>query len=261
MDFDITQPVDSIDKVPEQFRPLYAQGGDGKFVVDEKFRGVQGAIAGLNTANKAARTEAATYKSKVVDLSPLAEFGTDPVSIKAAFDQRVTELTAKGGDKATAVEQVRREMAAANAAAVQAEKTRSEAYRGQLHTILVKNEALSALAEAKGIPELLMPFIENQVRVNEADGQFAVQVLDGKGEVRYSLTTGQPMTIKELVATMKADAKYGRLFESTVQQNNGGGGMPPGNGSRRPAPQQGEKSANDKISAGLKNLTGRFPQR
>lgn len=256
MEFDFSQPVESIDKVPEQFRPIYGQGTDGKFAIKDEFKGIGAAVIGLNNANKAARLDAETFKKKVVDLSPLAEFGADPATIKATFDQRVLELTTKGGDKAAAVEQVRKEMGTAHANALAAEQQKTNAYKGQLHTILVKNEALTSIAEAKGVAELLMPFIETQVRVAEADGQFTVQVVDAKGEPRYSNVTGQLMTIKELVATMKADAKYGRLFESDQQGGGGGGGTPPGSTRRQPTPQQGELSPNDKIAKGLASRFG-----
>lgn len=247
MEFDLNQPADSLDKVPEQFRPLYAQGQDGKFVVDDKFKGVATAVIGLNTSLKAAREDA--KKRTPVDLSPLAEFGTDPAAIKAEFDKRVADLTAKGGDAAKAVEKVRSEMSEANKRALDAANAKTQAYQTQLYTMLVENTALAAVAEAKGLPDLLMPFIKNQVKVVEEDGKFVVHVVDGAGERRYSGVTGQPMTIKELVAGMKADPKYGRLFESEQQQ--GGGGMQPGAGTRKAPVQGATKSANDKIASGL----------
>lgn len=251
MDFDFNQPVESIDKVPAEFRPLYAQGQDGKYAVSETAKPVITAITGLNTALKAAREEA--KNKKAVDLTPLAEFGADPVAIKTAFDARVAELTAKGGDVAKAVEKVRAEMGEANKQALAAQQAKTDAYKGQLYSMLVKNDALSAIAEAKGLPDLLMPFIENQVRVVEESGAFVVRVVDAKGEPRYSNVTGQPLSIKELVAGMKADPKYGRLFES--EQQSGGGGMPPAGGRQTP-PQGGgnrqDMSANSKIAAGLK---------
>ena len=246
MDFDLNLPVDAIDKVPEQFRPLYAPAQDGKFVVDEKYKGVKEAITGLNTSLRASRDDA--KKRTPTDLTPLAEFGTDPVAIKAEFDRRVSDLVAKGGDAAKAVERVRTEMAAANAAALSAANAKTSAYQTQLYTMLVKNDALSSIAEAKGVPELLMPFIEKQVKVMEEDGRFVVHVMDDKGERRYSGVTGQPMTIKELVTGMKADAKYARLFDSEKQ---GGGGMLPGGGTRQPPASGTTKTANDKINAGL----------
>lgn len=255
MEFDFSTPVESVDKVPEQFRPLYVTAADGKFTVDAKYKPVVEAVTGLNTSLKAAREDA--KKRTPVDLTPLAEFGSDPAAIKAAFDTRVAELTAKGGDAAKAVEKVRAEMTEANRRALDAANAKTQAYQSQLYTMLVENTALSAISEAKGLPDLLMPFIKNQVKVAEEDGKFVVHVVDAAGERRYSGVTGQPLTIKELVTGMRADAKFGRLFES--DQQSGGGGMKPGAGSGAGQGGAGkpERSANAKIAAGLSN--NRFP--
>lgn len=249
MDFDLNAPQESIDKVPEQFRPIFAQGEDGKFKVDPKFTGVASAIVGFNKSNQALREELKGKKS--VDLSPLAEFGNDPATIKANFDARVAELVAKGGDAAKAVERVRSEMSAAHKAALDAANANGSRYQNLLHTHLVRSEALAAISAEKGVAELLMPFIQNQVKVTEVDGRFSVVVLDDKGEPRYSGLTGAPMTLAELVKGMKADPKFGRLFES--DQQGGGGGMQPGAGRRgNPNVNDGtEKTAANKIRDGL----------
>lgn len=255
MEFDLNQPQDSLDKIPDQFKPIFAPGADGKFTVDPKFKGVADALTGFNKTTQTLRNELKTKTT--VDLTPLAEFGTDPAAIKAAFDARVAELTAKGGDAARAVEKVRSEMTAAHQAALTAEQNRSRGYQGQLHANLIRSEAVTAIAEAKGVPDLLMPFLQTQVKVVEADGRMNIVVLDDKGEPRYSGVTGQPMTVKELVTAMKADPKFARLFDS--DQQGGGGGMPPGGGRqapRTPLGGQQEKSANAKIASGLK---ARFP--
>lgn len=263
MEFDLNAPQDSIDKVPEQFRPIFAQNSEGKFALDPKFTGVATAISGFNTSNKTLRTQISELSKKTaVDLSPLSDFGADPATIRAAFDARVAELTAKGGDAAKAVEKVRSEMTAAHQAALAASNERTSRYQSQLHSHMVRSEALGAIAEAKGLPELLMPFIQTQVKVVEADGKFNVVILDDKGEPRYSGLTGQPMTMKELITSMKADPKFGRLFESE-QQGGGGGAQNGGRGGARQIQNtnQQEKSPNSKIRDGLSkrfpNLTAR----
>lgn len=250
MEHDFTKPADSLDAVPEQFRPLYAQGQDGKFIVNEAFNGVVGAVTGLNTSLKAARLEA---KNKTaVDLTPLAEFGADPAAIKTAIDAKLQELqeaaTKGGGDAKANLEKIKGDLAKGHSDAMTVVNAKVEAYKGQLYGLLVENSATAAVAEAKGVPELLLPFIKQQVKVVEENGEFKVYVVDGAGDQRYSGVTGSPMTIKELVAEMKANAKYGRLFES--EQQLGGGGKKPG--VNTPPRQQGkELSSVDKINAGL----------
>jgi hypothetical protein len=248
MDFEFT-PVDSIDKVPEQFRGIYKQGDDGKFVPDDAHKGVIEAITGLNRSLKAARAEA---KAKTpVDLSPLADFGKTPEEIKAAVESRINELqeqVAKGGDAKVNLEKIKQDLAAAHAKDLERANKRSEALQNQLYGLLVENAATAAVVELKGVPELLLPFIKQQVKVVEEEGQFNVYVVDSSGDRRYSGVTGQPMTIKELVAEMKANEKYGRLFESEAPA---GGGMPPRGGSTPPRQPGRVLSANEKIAVGL----------
>lgn len=241
--------VASLDLVPQEFRPLYVEK-EGKHVVNDQFASVSGAILGLNKTLKTVRDESAAAKKGVVDLTPLAEFGADPTAIKTAFDARVAELVAKGGDATKAVEKVRTEMATANKTALDAANARTTALQNQLYGHLVKSEATSAIATAKGVAELLMPFVEQRVKVKDEDGAFTVTVVDDKGETRYSGVTGQPMSIKELITEMKADPKFGRLFESDQQQ--GGGGFRPGAGKGTPPASGKVLTANEKIAAGLK---------
>lgn len=253
MEFDFSQPVTDVNAIPAEFRPLYVEK-DGKHVLNETFQPVAGAVVGLNRSLKAAREEAATAKKGIVDLSALTEFGATPAEIKTAFDARVAELTAKGGDATKAVEKVRQEMTTANAKALELANGRTTALQTQLYTHLVRGEATKAIAEAKGVPELLLPFVEKSIKVVDNDGAFTPIVVDEKGEQRYSGVTGQPMSIKELVAEMKGNtAVYGRLFDSDKQA--GGAGTKPG-AARAAQRTTGAdvKSSNAKIAAGLSAL-------
>ena len=248
MDFEF-QEVESLDVVPDQFKGLYAEA-DGKFRLNENYKGVAEAVTGLNRSLKAARAEAKAMKGKG-DLSALAEFGEDPASIAETIKTRISELEGQlaNGDKAKVnVDKIKEDLAKAHSKDLEKVTKRSEALQTQLYGLLVENAATTAIAELKGVPELLMPFVKTQVNVLEEDGEYRVFVVDGQGDRRYSGITGQPMSIKELVAEMKANEKFGRLFESEAPQ---GGGTPPAGG-KRPAQQpRAQMSANDKIKAGL----------
>ena len=140
-------------------------------------------------------------------------------------------------------------MIEANKKELEKRDQRNQALQNQLYGLLVENSAVAAVAELKGVPELLLPFIKTQVKVAEENGEFKVQVLDGQGEVRYG-ATGSPMTIKELVQEMKAQEKYGRLFESEAPA--GPGGKPPGSGRSTPVRPSGkELTSAEKIAQGL----------
>jgi hypothetical protein len=115
---------------------------------------------------------------------------------------------------------------------------------------MVRAEAVTALAEAGVIdPELAIPFVEKRVKVEEKDGKFTVFVTDEAGDIRYSGTTGAPMSIKEFVGEIKADQKFSPLFKS---EQRSGGGTPPG-APNRPAlkPTGKDMSPTEKIAMGL----------
>lgn len=252
MDFEF-QEVDSIETVPEQFRGLYSEA-DGKFKLSESYKGVAEAVTGLNRSLKAARAEAKALKGSKVDLSALADYGQTPEEIAQAVQSKVQELEGQlaNGDKAKLnLDKVKEDLAKAHSRDLEKVNKRSEALQTQLYGLLVENAATTAIAELKGIPELLMPFVKTQVNVVEEEGEFRVFVVDAQGDRRYSGVTGQPMSIKELVSEMKSNEKFGRLFESDNQQ--GGGGTPPGGAKRPNERAPAERSSVDKIAAGLRN--------
>lgn len=238
---------DSLDKVPEAFRGFYAPEPtvDGKYIVAENLAPAAQAIVGLNKALKAARNDA---KTKAVDLTPLQEFGSTPAEIKEAIDNKINELMSQDENAKVNIEKIKQDLAKGYAQESEKTKTRAEALQNQLYEMLVKNEAVTAIAEAKGVPELLMPFISGQVKVTEEDGKFQACVVDSAGDIRYSGVTGQPMSIRELVAELKSNEKFGRAFESEAPK---GGGMNPTSGKPTNTPK-GDITATDKISQGLK---------
>ena len=248
MDFEFQQ-VDKIDLVPEQFRGIYEEK-DGKFSVGESFQGVTTAVIGLNKSLKAARAEA---KGKTaIDLSVLSDYGATPEEIKESVAGKITELQneiAKGGSAKLNLDKVRQEMTAAHAQEMHKKEIRNDALQNQVYELLVVNNATAAIVEAKGDPDLLMPFIKSEVKIVEEDGKFNAYVVDAQGDRRYSGVTGQPMSMKDLVLEKKGNEKYGRLFES---ESPAGGGMQPGSGMRSNKNGSGELSATQKISAGLK---------
>lgn len=253
MDFDFEVPVTDLNKVPENFRPLYVTGQDGKITLDAsdpKLKILIDSTMGMSRALKAER--AAAKAKKTVDLTPLAEYGDSPETILSRFTEMTTEMQdqLKAAGKVD-VNKIKADLAKQFTGEIDKHKVRSTALQGQLYGMLVDNAALTAVTDLKGTPELLMPLISKSVKVTEVDGKFVVQVVDAAGDVRYSGATGNPMTIKELVASMKADDKYSRAFDSDHQ---GGGGGTNTNGSGQPVRQQvktSDMTAMQKIAAGL----------
>ncbi len=255
------QTVANLDKVPKDFHGLYVADGDA-FKLDtanDAVKSAVSAITGLNKALVAARGEVRTLKGQKVDLSALSEYGTDPESILAGFSATLTEAqaSAKGEgneDLERQVGKIKEELAQGHAQEKEGMTARIKALTGQLHGLLVTGEAKSALGEANALDsDLALPFLERQVKVIEEDGEFKVNVLDDAKDVRYSGTTGAPMTIKELVTEMKSQEKYGPLFKS---ESPSGGSTP---ATHRPRPQgaTADMTPTEKIAVGLDKMRRR----
>jgi hypothetical protein len=258
MDFDFSTStvVDSLDKVPEDFRGLYKENDDGKFKLnteDPSVKSAVSAVVGLNKALKAARGEVATHKSKAVDLSPLSDFGSSVDEISAGVKAKLEELQAQAASTGKAkidLDKIKQELAAAHAKETEGMTNRNKALQNQLYGLLVETEALQAL-EGKAInPTLALPFIKQKVQVVEEDGKLQVFVVGEDSTRRYSGVTGQPMTIKELVAEMKASDTYAPLFKSEAPR--GAGGNPAAAATKTQIPNPGQSlSSVQKIKAGL----------
>lgn len=246
MEFDFT-PQEDLTKVPEAFRGMYntEANEEGKYTVNESLAPVSAAVLGLNKALKAARTEA---KTKAVDLSPLSEYGDSPEAIKETIEAKLNDIMSKDENAKVNIDKIKKDLAEGHSKELTKQQERTEALKNQLYTMLVQNEATTAITEAKGVTELLLPYVKQQVQVKEEDGKFEAFVVDAQGDVRYSGVTGQPMSIRELVAELKATEKLGRAFESDTQS--GGGGMTPNSGRRTPNVAA-DKTSVDKIAAGL----------
>jgi len=252
------QEVDSLDTVPENFRVFYGQGDgeSGAYKLrsdDPVVSAAVASISGLANSLNAARSDADRARKSKVDLSVLSEFGDTPEVIAEEFRNRLAEQAKAGGkDAASELQRLRDEMTKANQAALGERDTVIEGLRDQLFTQMVDSEAVRAIAEQKGVSELLMPFVRQQVKAVEEDGQMRVYSVDANRDRRYSGTSGNPMSIPELVSEMKSNARYGRLFESEAPR---GTGMPPAQ-PRRAQPPKGELSSTEKIQVGLAAQVG-----
>jgi hypothetical protein len=244
MDFIFEQniTVDDIAKVPAPFETLYVKGDDGKFVIPEALRSVAKSVDGLNKANRTLRGGEKTYKEQLAKWGGL---GADP----DAVTQELTDLKDKlsKGEKINP-EKIKEELNRAHGEKLKEKDTRIEALTAAVRKHLIVSVATQAIATEKGVPELLLPHVERQVKMVEDKGEFKVVVVDGDGETRYG-SAGSPMTITELVKNLKADKTYGRAFEPE-----GAGGSGAGQGTRQVnSGGQGGKDLSpvDKIAAGL----------
>lgn len=94
----------------------------------------------------------------------------------------------------------------------------------QLEKVLIDAESVKAISENKGSSKLLLPHVRGFTRMKKLDnGEFAVEVIDEKGQARISPTSGStaPMSISELIAEMKTQDAFAPAFEGSGASGSG----------------------------------------
>lgn len=253
MDFDFGGEHADRKNIPTQFHNLYEdkEGGGLQLKSDDTVKGAVEAIIGLNKALRSERDAHTTTKGKKkVDLSILSDFGGSPDEIAATFQTQLEELQGKvknGSDVKIEVEKALKDRDAAHSTVVGAKDEKITTLLGQLKSVLIDGQIMSAIGGLANDPDLLLPFVQKRVAPIEEDGQIKVVVVDDQKNRRFS-TTGGDLTISELVAEMKADEKFGVFFKSEAPN---GSSHRPGAGSRMPPASNVPKSSAQKISDGL----------
>lgn len=253
--FEIKQVVDSMELVPVDFRGLY-ELKDGKAVLkaeDPTVKSAVSAILGLQGALKKSRDEVKTLGTKVVDLSALEQYGSNPAEIAQGIEKAIAEATKgkKGPEEIQqAVKAAQQAMAEAHAKELKGHVERNGLLTQHLHTHLFNSEARAALAELGAVnADLVLPFLQTQVQVVEENGRFSVQVKGPDGNPRYSGVGTGPMTVKELVTEMRAQDQFKPFFKSDKPS---GGGTPGAGGGQRQGPvDSSQMTPLQKIAAGL----------
>lgn len=253
--WDFSQEVTSenVDTVPEQFRGFYVEGqGDdaGKFSIDKNVNALTEAIVGLNGSLANSRQEAT---KALADLKGWTALGEDPAKVKTAMDGTASELqTALAQNSSFDPEALTKEVEGRFTGQIEELTASQSQLKGALKHSLVNSAAMESLAKHKGTPALIMPHIQNAVRmVTDESGNYGVQVIDLNGQERFSATSGKRMTVDELVLEYKAHPELGMAFKSDLKGGDGGG-----QGGQRRAihgSDVGNLSSNDKIAMGLQN--------
>lgn len=203
--------VKTLDLVPEAHRDAYIPSGDGfKLDIDgpdpEELRG------NLTRANR----EAADRRKALESWEKLGKTPEEIAELVAA--QKTKEE--KDAEAKGEWERLKTQLNESHANALKEKDGEVGKYKTSFERYLVESQATAAIAQLKGVPELLMPHISSRTRVEEKDGNFTTVVVGDDGKVRYD-DKGNPLTISGLVAEMKASPVYGRAFEG---ENQGGAG-------------------------------------
>lgn len=184
-------------------------------------------VRGLKTAlgsERTAKTNAEKLLEKFKDIDP------DAARTAIAENAELKAIDpAKEADKIanTKFENAKTQLTAKHQADLKAVTDRNALLQGQVEKLLIDSAATAALAEAKGSVDLLLPHVRKFTRVKEENGEFSVEVIDDKGNVRIGDSKGAPMNIAGLVGEMRSSEVFGRAFEGDGKS---GSGKQPGNG-------------------------------
>lgn len=263
--FDTEKPVETLDNVPQNFHHMFEEG-EGGFVLTEANKGVaeviNGLTANLNNSRKTKKSvsdeAAARRQQNAIFETSLRNAGFEGDEFdEESVNSFITGLTSKAGEAKDVGERLaaqKAEMTRAHTAALEAKDGEISGMRKSLDKYLLNSEATAAIAAEKGVPDLLMPFIMQQAQVQKLEnGDYVARVVDASGEVRYN-GKGDPMTVTELVQSMKADAKYGRLFDAETPAGGGANPSPKPVAKGNSKMAEGDKTPVNKIASGLSGL-------
>ncbi len=204
--------VDNLDNVQENLRNFYVEK-NGKYQLDvsgiEDTGGLKSALDKEREAHK--RLEKATKSWE--------KLGKTPEEISEILQAHEDAEKAKA-EKAGDWEKLKAQMNDSHAKEIAAKDNELASMRKALEANLIDAQATSAIAAAKGVPELLLPHVKSHVKVVENEGNYKVAVVDAKGDPRIN-GKGEPLTIADLVAEMKQSEVFGRAFEGTGHTGTG----------------------------------------
>lgn len=219
--------VDKLDGIQEDLRGLYIEK-DGKYHLDVS--GIED-TKGLKSALDKERDEHKRLEKQVRNWDRLGKTPEEIVEILKAQEEAEKVKAEKAGDW----EKLKAQMNDSHAKEIAAKEEQIVNMRKALEANLIDAQATSAIAAAKGVPELLLPHVKAHVKVVEENGNYTVAVVDAKGDPRIN-GKGEPLMITDLVSEMKQNEIFGRAFEGSGQSGTGkeansaiSGGTPKGN--------------------------------
>jgi hypothetical protein len=230
--------VDKIEDVDEAARPLYVQREDGKFSLPlEGYEDPEKLKKAINVEREAVAKATARAKEldkKIKDYEKLGKSAEEIEELVKAQAAAEEERLNRAGEWTKLKDQMNakhQEELKVRDAKVDAKDQEIVAMRKALERNLIDAQATAAIAAHKGVPDLLLPFVQRHVKVVQDGDNYFVRVVDTKGDPRVD-GKGDPLTIDALVAEMKGTDILGRAFEGSGQS---GSGMRPNAGGGRPA--------------------------
>jgi hypothetical protein len=203
--------LDTLDGVDEGQKTFYVER-DGKFHLDVD--GIED-TAGLKSALDKERARARDFEKKYGQLKDV-----DPEEY-TKLKKEAEERAALDAEKKGQFDTLKNQLVEKHTKEISLKDGEISAMTKALENYLVDANATAAIAEAKGVPALLLPHVKASVRVVKDGDEYVVQVVDKAGNPRISDSKGTPMTIPDLVAEMKKSDVFGRAFEGSGASGGG----------------------------------------
>jgi len=215
--------VENLETVPEALRGYYRED-NGRHILNASPVGsfeladtaaLKKALNAERTAKENLAKSAKAYeKYKDVDLDAaieaqqkLAEFDAGNIDMEAEVQRK---LKAQADQLITQHEEVTAGL-----------NSKNEKLMGKLRTLLIDNQAITAITEAKGNVKNLLPHVRDRVRVVETEDDYEIQVLTETGEPAVD-GEAKPITIDALIKGFVKEFSF--AFKGAESSGGGGAG-------------------------------------
>lgn len=229
---------DNLDGLSDDVKKEYKAGTGtltGKFVLDvtpkeigkEKWslEDVSGLKSGLS-AERTAKEEAVT-KLKVFE-------GIDASAAREAM-QKVAEMANWTPEQKVReqIDALKSQLTTKHGSELKAAQDKITNLEAQLQGVMITSAATKAIADRKGVVELLLPHVEKQTRLVMVDRVPTVQILDQNKQARISPKPGSTalMSVEEFVEELRGSDTFARCFDSNGASGGGATGTNLGGGS------------------------------
>lgn len=211
---------ENLDGLDAALKALYKQGEDGKFHLEveglEDPSALKGALQKERDTNGALTKQVKAWQAIGKTPEEISEMLKAQEDLQKQREDLERQEALKKGEYQKVLDgeaKKREQMAAKHQAEMETAKSETGRYRSLLEQNLIEAQATAAIAEAKGVPQLLLPHLRGRVKVVEENGKFGLQILDAAGNPMVADASGTPATFKHLVESFKADPVFGRAFE------------------------------------------------
>jgi len=188
---------------------------------------LQEQYAGLVTKRDELLAENSKQKGKLKELEDrLAEIERAEAEKRAAEETSKVAKVEQSGD-VEALKELHKQALEAKDNLIKERDERIKELNANLHRYIGDTRLTEAITAEGGVPEILLPHLRGRVKVDAQGEDFAVQVLgtDGKPLLNKS---GDPASIRDLVAEFKANDVFSRVFASDVKAGSGSRSVPGG---------------------------------